>query len=456
MDLNERAYIILKYILDFSFDEIFITDAKGNIIYTRESKEKLFGIPHEKIIHQNVFDLEKEGIFVPSIIVNVLKEKKEKTFVQETRNKSKLIIAGYPIFDEDNTLIGAISFSRDITEVESLKKENEQVARAIEQYREEIATLKRQTVKPFHMKNSKMDKVLDIAYKAADLDITVLIDGESGVGKNHLAQKVHEISSRRNEPFIEVNCGAISESLIESELFGYEEGAFTGAKKGGNKGYFEAAGEGTLFLDEIGELPMNLQVKFLSVLQNQFFMRVGGNKKIEKQCRIICATNQNLEELIRKKQFREDLYYRINVMKLTMPPLRERREDLISLVYEITEGFNTKYRTQKYLSPELIAWISKQEWPGNIRELQNFIEKAMIVSETNEITLEIIEVITDRKSSKFYQDMTLNEYIESAEKEFILQMYNKYPSSIQLGEKLGISQSTANRKIRKYIGGSQT
>lgn len=451
MDLNERAYIILKYILDFSFDEIFITDAKGNIIYTRESKEKLFGIPHEKIIHQNVFDLEKEGIFVPSIIVNVLKEKMEKTIVQETGNKSKLIISGYPIFDEDNTLIGAISFSRDITEVESLKKENEQVAKAIKQYRKEIASLKRQTEKPFHMKNSKMDKVLDIAYKVADLDITVLIDGESGVGKNHLAQKIHEISSRRNEPFIEVNCGAIAGSLIESELFGYEEGAFTGAKKGGKKGYFEAAGEGTLFLDEIGELPMNLQVKFLSVLQNQFFMRVGGNEKIEKQCRIICATNQNLEDLIHKKQFREDLYYRINVMKLTVPPLRERREDLISLVYEVTKGFNTKYGIQRYLSPELIAWISKQEWPGNIRELQNFIEKAMIVSETNEITLEIIEVITDRKSSEFYQDMTLNEYIESVEKEFIVQMYNKYPSSIQLGEKLGISQSTANRKIRKYI-----
>lgn len=451
MDLNERAYIILKYILDFSFDEIFITDAKGNIIYTRESKEKLFGIPHEKIIHQNVFDLEKEGIFVPSIIVNVLKEKMEKTIVQETGNKSKLIISGYPIFDEDNTLIGAISFSRDITEVESLKKENEQVAKAIKQYRKEIASLKRQTEKPFHMKNSKMDKVLDIAYKVADLDITVLIDGESGVGKNHLAQKLHEISSRRNEPFIEVNCGAIAGSLIESELFGYEEGAFTGAKKGGKKGYFEAAGEGTLFLDEIGELPMNLQVKFLSVLQNQFFMRVGGNEKIEKQCRIICATNQNLEDLIHKKQFREDLYYRINVMKLTVPPLRERREDLISLVYEVTKGFNTKYGIQRYLSPELIAWISKQEWPGNIRELQNFIEKAMIVSETNEITLEIIEVITDRKSSEFYQDMTLNEYIESVEKEFIVQMYNKYPSSIQLGEKLGISQSTANRKIRKYI-----
>ena len=143
-----------------------------------------------------------------------------------------------------------------------------------------------------------MEKVLDVVSKVAGLGITVLLEGESGVGKNHVANMIHKISPRRNEPFIEINCGAIPESLIESELFGYEDGAFTGAKKGGKKGYFESAGGGTLFLDEIGELPMNLQVKLLSVLQNQSFMRVGGSKRIEMKCRIICATNQNLEEMI--------------------------------------------------------------------------------------------------------------------------------------------------------------
>ncbi|MBZ5752526.1 sigma-54 interaction domain-containing protein [Metabacillus rhizolycopersici] len=451
MNLKDNAYIILDQILRHSFDEIFIADAKGNILYTRQITESLFGIPHEKIIHQNVFHLEKQGVFSPSVTVNVLKNKTEETLIQETRNKRKLIISGYPIFDERNTMIGAISFSRDITEFEYLKKENEQVAKVIQQYREEIAELKTKATQPFFFKNSKMEKVLDVLSKVASLGITVLLEGESGVGKSRFAHMIHHLSSRRNEPFIEINCGAIAESLIESELFGYEDGAFTGARKGGKKGYFESAGGGTLFLDEIGELPMNLQVKLLSVLQNHSFMRVGGSKRIEMKCRIVCATNQNLEEMIQKKTFREDLYYRINVVNLTIPPLRERREEMIPLIYEITEEFNTKYGMDKHFSPEMIAWLSRQDWPGNVRELRNFIEKAVVTTEAKEIDLEIVEDTTNGEPSKKAQDMTLNEYLESVEKEFFIQMYKKYPSSVKLSKKLGISQSTANRKIRKYV-----
>lgn len=454
MDLKENTSLLFKKILEHSFDEIFITDAEGNIIYTSPSTEKLFGIPYEKMIRHNVFHLEKEGVFSPSVVVNVLKNKREETLIQETRDKRKRIISGYPIYDETKKLIGAISFSRDITEFEYLKKENEQVAKAIKQYRKKIAELKKQASRPFFLKNGKMEKVLDVVSKVAGLGITVLLEGESGVGKNHLAQMIHQISPRKNEPFIEVNCGAIPESLIESELFGYEEGAFTGARKGGKKGYFEVARGGTLFLDEISELPMNLQVKFLSVLQNQSFMRVGGNKKIEMKCRIICATNQNLEEMIQQKRFREDLYYRINVVKVTIPPLRERRGEIIPLIYEITEEINTKYGMNKYFTPEVVAWITQQEWPGNVRELRNFIEKAIVTTGSNEIDLGILEDITDGESSKkSAKEMTLDEYLETIEKEFIVQMYKKYPSSIKLSKKLGISQSTASRKIRKYVYG---
>ena len=226
-----------------------------------------------------------------------------------------------------------------------------------------------------------------------------------------------------------------------------------GAKSGGKKGYFESAGGGTLFLDEIGELPMNLQVKLLSVLQNQSFMRVGGSKKIEMKCRIICATNQNLEEMIQNKQFREDLYYRINVVKVTIPPLRERREELIPLIYEIIEEFNTKYGMDKHFTPGMVAWLSQQEWLGNVRELRNFIEKVIVTTEPRDIDIETIEDITTGDSyNKDNQDIKLDEYLESVEKEFIIQMHKKYPSSIKLGKKLGISQSTANRKIQKYVG----
>ena len=298
-----------------------------------------------------------------------------------------------------------------------------------------------------------MGKVIDVVSKVADLGITVLLEGESGVGKNHITNMIHQMSSRRKEPFIEINCGAIPESLIESELFGYEDGAFTGAKRGGKKGYFESAGEGTLFLDEIGELPMNLQVKLLSVLQNQSFMRVGGSKKITMKCRIICATNQDLEDMICNKQFREDLYYRINVVKVTIPPLRERKEEIIPLIYEIIEEFNIKYGMDKHFTPGMVVWLSEQKWPGNVRELRNFIEKVIVTTESRDIDIRTIEDISDGYSpKKSEQDITLNEYLESVEKEYIVEMFKKYPSSIKLGGKLGISQSTANRKIQKYIG----
>ncbi|WP_338469728.1 sigma 54-interacting transcriptional regulator [Niallia sp. XMNu-256] len=453
MDLEEHAYILLQQILEQSFDEIFITDGKGRIVFAGEDAEKLFGTSHDKMMGRNIFQLEEEGVFSPSVIASVLKSKKEETLIQETKTNRNLIISGYPIFDESNTLIGAISFSRDITEFEYLKKENEQVAKAIQEYREEIAELKKKSTHPFYIKNTKMQKVINVVEKVADLGITVLLEGESGVGKNHIANMIHQMSSRRKEPFIEINCGAIPESLIESELFGYEDGAFTGAKRGGKKGYFESAAGGTLFLDEIGELPMNLQVKLLSVLQNQTFMRVGGSKRIEMKCRIICATNQNLEEMIANKQFREDLYYRINVVKVTIPPLRERREEMIPLIYDIIEEFNTKYGMDKRFTPGVVAWLNGQDWPGNVRELRNFIEKIIVTTESRDIDITTISDITNEDSiNRSEQDLTLEEYLESVEKEFIVKMYEKYPSSIQLGKKLGISQSTANRKIQKYIG----
>lgn len=454
MDVKKRASLLLDHILKHSFDEIFITDEEGDILYTSQSTEKLFGIPFEEMIHRNVFQLEREGVFSPSVIAKVLRNKKEETFIQETRNNRKLIISGYPIFDEKEVLIGALSFSRDITEFEYLKKENEQVAKALYVYREEIAELKKQAAHPFLMKNGKMDKVFDVVSKVADLGVTVLLEGESGVGKNWIAQMIHQTSSRKAHPFIELNCGAIPEALIESELFGYEEGAFTGARKGGKKGYFETAAEGTLFLDEIGELPINLQVKLLSVLQNQTFMRIGGNKSIAMKCRIVCATNQNLEEMIKRKKFREDLYYRINVVKVTVPPLRERKEEIFPLIYEITEEINAKYGMNKQFTPGMMAWISQQEWPGNVRELRNFIEKTIVTTGENEIDLEAIEETASRSAvKKPAEEMTLQEYIETVEKEFIARMYQKYPSSVKLSERLGISQSTANRKIRKYISG---
>ncbi|MDN3015823.1 sigma 54-interacting transcriptional regulator [Paenibacillus sp. BSR1-1] len=452
MNLSENDTILLKHILEHSFDEIFIADAAGMVLYTSQTTELVFGIPREQIVNHNLFDLEKQGLFSPSVIANVLRTKKKDTLIQETILNRKLIISGYPIFDSSGLLIGAMSVSRDITEFEYLKKENDQVAKALQLYQEENEKLRKQAASPFLHRNDKMAKVFDIASKVANINVTVLLEGESGTGKNHIAHMIHQMSSRKAEPFIEMNCGAIPESLFESELFGYEEGAFTGSKKGGKKGYFECARKGTLFLDEIGELPMNLQVKLLSVLQNHSFMRIGGTKEIEVNCRIICATNQQLETLIKERRFREDLYYRINVVKIDIPPLRERREEIIPLIYEITEQLNRKYGLDKYFTPTMAAWLSQQQWPGNVRELRNYIEKQIITTSGNEIDLESDEDTNQNSSIDANQEIPLDDYIETLEKEYIVRMYQKYPSSIKLAEKLGISQSTANRKIQKYVG----
>ncbi|MBS4192232.1 sigma 54-interacting transcriptional regulator [Bacillus sp. FJAT-49705] len=443
---TKQAEILLEHIIKYSFDEIFVTDTAGYVQMASSSFRNLFGIHAEEIINQNGFELEQKGILSPSVTGKVLKTKKIETIVQETGLGRKLVVSAYPVIDGNGKLMGAISFSRDITELVYLRKTNDQVAKTIQLYEIELEKLKIKQFQKRGSNNEQMKNVFSIVNKVSSLDVTVLLGGESGVGKNYIAQTIHQISDRKDEAFIEVNCGAIPESLIESELFGYEEGAFTGAKKSGKIGYFEAAGNGTIFLDEIAELPLNLQVKLLSVLQNRTIQRVGGNTIKKLNCRIICATNQNLPELIREKKFREDLYYRINVVKIIIPPLRNRREDMIPLIYDLVDEFNEKYKMKKSFSMHMISWISKQDWPGNIRELRNFIERIMITSNEN-----VIDADQTDQQKKIEEDMTLDEFMEMAERDFIRKMYEHYPSSVKLAKKLGISQSKASRKIRQHV-----
>mgnify|MGYP001058603165 CR=1 FL=1 len=448
--LFRQADLLLRTIIQHSFEEIFVTDNQGNVLEVSPTCAELYGIEKTELLGKNVFVLEQEGILRPSVTARVLKSKNRETVVQETKTGRKVVASAFPVLDEEGNLIGTISFSRDITELEQLKKRNEEVAKTIRQYQKEIEELKNRQQKGLFLPDGKMKKVHDLVSKVADLDVTLLLEGESGVGKNHLARAIHQISARRDEPFVEVNCGAIPESLIESELFGYEEGSFTGAKKGGKPGYFESAGRGTLFLDEIAELPYHLQVKLLSVLQNQTITRVGGNASIRLHCRIIFATNQNLEQLVRERKFREDLYYRINVIKIVIPPLRERRNEIVPLIYEITEEFNAKYRMNKQFTPSFVAWMTQQEWPGNVRELRNFIEKMMITSNGSLIDLDQ-DWLEDWYEPNRGDEISFEQYMEAVEREFINRMYQKYPSSVLLAKKLGISQSTANRKINKYV-----
>jgi len=300
-----------------------------------------------------------------------------------------------------------------------------------------------------------MRKVIDLAYRVANVDSSVLLLGESGVGKDLIAKIIHK-ASPRNEAglFLKINCGAIPENLLESELFGYETGAFTGANKEGKAGYFEFVNKGTLFLDEIGDLPKNMQVKLLNVIQDQKVTRVGGVKPKEIDVRILAATNKNLEEMVVRGLFREDLFYRLNVLPIMIPPLRERREDILFIIQHYADHFNKKYNLNVKFSKEAIEILSKYDWPGNVRELTNLVERLIIIAQETVITPEHIptkyhlgcEQITLEYN---YQSKTLSNAMEEFENKFIAQMISRCGSREEAAVQLDISLSSLTRRIRR-------
>ena len=298
----------------------------------------------------------------------------------------------------------------------------------------------------------EMKNLFNIIGKIANTDANLLLTGETGVGKSMFAKIIHEASDRKNAPFVEINCATIHNNLIESELFGYEEGSFTGANNKGKVGNIELSGGGTLFLDEITELPLDMQQKLLQAIQDKRFTRVGGNEYIEIDFRLISATNRDLETLVKEGAFREDLYYRINVIPMNIPPIRNREEDIIALTLHFTRLNNEKYDKTKSFSKDALQVFCKYSWPGNVRELENLVER-MILTSTNEVIgrdelpiyLQNI-VINDRKSSS-----TLKDALDDYERRIIIDAYSKYKTSVAVGEELGISQTGAARKIRKYV-----
>ena len=298
-----------------------------------------------------------------------------------------------------------------------------------------------------------MKNVIALARRLAAVNTTVLITGESGVGKGLLARTLHEEGSRCEQPFITVNCGAIPENLIESELFGYVAGAFTGSRSGGKRGYFEAAQNGTIFLDEISELPLNLQVKLLQVIQERQITPVGAVDPVPVDVRIISATNRNLAELVQEGRFREDLYYRLNVVPIEVPPLRERTDDIVPLLRMNLAKYNRKLGTQKSISQDAMEILLKYPWPGNIRELQNIVERLIITSSDDVITEDDIFIFIKQAAEKNTSpsaDTSLSAALEKAEKEILQQALKTYGSTRAIARVLHISQPSVVRKLRKY------
>jgi len=297
--------------------------------------------------------------------------------------------------------------------------------------------------------NENTSKVKNLLKKASTTNITIMLLGESGTGKTFVAHEIHKNSKRHNEAFIHVNCASIPYNLIESELFGYSEGAFTGAKKGGKKGFFELADRGTIFLDEIAEMPIELQGRLLEVIQNKTFYRVGGTEKIHIDVRLIAATNKNLKNLISENKFREDLYYRINVFPIELPPLRERMTDLYVIVSKLLPDICSRMEVEPLiLSPEAFEKMKTYDWPGNIRELENILEKAIIMSEGKFIKPE--DILINEKINKT-GNMTLKEMKEEYEKDIIIDTLNKFNGEkIKTAKYLGLGRTSLFEKIKKY------
>jgi len=378
--------------------------------------------------------------------------------MHEIRKTGKrVLITGNPIFNKLGEIVRVVTNVRDITELIELKQDLEQREKQAARYQNELAQLRSSRVDDnVVVESSRMRHSYDLATWVGQVDSTVLILGESGVGKEVIAQTIVFSSGRRDEAFIKVNCGALPENLLESELFGYEKGSFTGADKKGKLGMFELAHKGTLLLDEVAEIPLNLQVKLLRAIQEQEIMRVGGTRPIKLDVRIIAVTNKDLEELVRKGKFREDLFYRLNVIPITVPPLRERKEDLAPLIEHFLRKYNEKYRLKKSIRRDVIELLLQYGWPGNVRELQNIVERMVVLSREDVVGLENlplqIKSLLEHKQQFFGDAAELNSLkkaIFELEKRLVLAALQQYGTTRRAAEALGVDQSTVVRKFQR-------
>ncbi|ODG93070.1 MULTISPECIES: sigma 54-interacting transcriptional regulator [Bacillaceae] len=454
-DLNKDLNAILSSI----YDEILVVNRKGELIrYSENIIPGFWNVDLKELLGKSILEFGNQGLFTPSVTKLVLEKKKKVSIVQETINGRKVLAVGNPVFDENMEIERIIIASRDITETSRLKTELKEMKKISEQYKKELEDIKSKDrfVKRLIYCSPKMEQILNQAKKIADFSSTVLLHGESGVGKEVIAQAIHQLGNRSSKPFLKLNCGAIPENLLESELFGYIKGAFTGADQ--NKdGYFKQADEGVLFLDEIGEMPLHLQVKLLRVLQEQEVIPVGSTKPVKVNVQIIAATNKRLEKMVEERTFREDLYYRLNVIPLNIPPLRERNEDISLLAFHFLQQLNEKYNKSFHLTPDAINVLEFYSWPGNVRELQNIIERLVVSAEDQIINAEDVNQFLpnsyDFNKSKpvINKVIPLQEAIDYVEEQLIMLAMKQYKTTTKAAQVLGISQSSVSRKYQKIM-----
>ncbi|MEN6348327.1 MAG: sigma 54-interacting transcriptional regulator [Syntrophomonas sp.] len=454
----------LKHVIINSYDAIFVTDGRGNVILCNPATGKLLDVDPQSLIGKNVIDFVGEGIYDRSIVLESLKARAVYTGVLKNRHGTNILCTATPIFDNngDISLVIVNSRDQDIVEkyLEALENEREKAAR----YKIAAEYLNEKNLDPYLVvaKSKKMRDVVENSTNIAKSDSTVMLFGESGSGKEVIAKYIHRQSPRAKEPFIPVNCAAIPSELLESEFFGYVSGAFTGASAKGKPGIFEVAHKGTLFLDEIGELPLPMQSKLLRVIETGQVQRLGSTNVFQTNIRLIAATNRDLQSMVDQKLFRSDLYYRLNVIPLYLPPLRERPEDVLVLAEKFVEEFNRKYLLKKELTPNAIRNLLDYNWPGNVRELRNVIERLVVTSSSNFLDFGEDALTTRRNppaegnplpapENRTYQG-TLKSVLKAVEEEYINQVLTECNGRIgEAAHRLGIHRTMLYRKTKAAL-----
>jgi len=456
--ITEPDYNTLKKILDHSHDEIYVTNAEGIVIYVNSAVERHCGVKAEEIIGKSSQEISDSKLWGPRVSPIAIKRKRSFTLEQTTRTGKTLLTTATPIWDEEGNLELVVENSRDITETQGIRFELNKSMQLLARYKNEVEVLRKKELHHpnFICHNKRMTDLLELAQRIAGVESTVLLQGESGTGKGIVAKYIHENSLRKSGPFIPINCATIPSELMEPELFGYTKGAFTGANESGKMGLIELASEGTLFLDEIGELPMKMQAKLLQVLQDNQYFKVGGREVQKANCRIIAATNRNLREMVDKGEYREDLYYRLNIFEIVIPPLRERQEEIIPMINHFLDKFNNKYKVSHQISQRCLNILANYSWPGNVRELENTIERlAVVVPETIIESSHLPEhfhdgIVKEKSMAIPPRQLPLEEAINEVEKTLIEKAYKELGSSYEVAKALHTSQSKASRLIRKH------